>query len=67
MRVQNWKFHGTIRNKGSVELYDLATDPGEATNLADQKPEVVSELTRTLATWTATLPKSYDKTDEKGD
>jgi N-acetylgalactosamine-6-sulfatase len=67
MRVQNWKFHGTTRNKGSVELYDLATDPGEATNLADQKPEVVSELTKTLATWTATLPKSYDKTDEKGD
>lgn len=67
LRVANWKFHGTNRKKGGVELYDLATDPGETTNLADKKPEIVRHLTETLSTWTASLPKSYDKTDEKDD
>lgn len=67
LRVENWKFHGTNRKKGSIELYDLATDPGETTNLADKKPEIVRQLTQSLSTWTASLPKSYDKTDEKED
>ncbi len=67
LRVENWKFHGTDRKKGNVELYDLASDPGETTNLADKKPEVVRQLSDKLAAWTATLPKSYDKTDDKDD
>ena len=28
-----------------VELYNLRTDPGETTNIADKNPEVVSRLT----------------------
>ena len=67
LRMDTWKFHGTNRKKGRVELYDLTTDPGETTNLADQKPDVVRQLNEKLTAWTATLPKSYDKTDEKDD
>jgi hypothetical protein len=40
---------------------------GETTNLAEKKSEIVRQLTETLSAWTATLPKSYDKTDEKED
>jgi N-acetylgalactosamine-6-sulfatase len=67
LRVANWKFHGAKRKKGVVELYDLATDPGESTNLAGKKPEIVRQLSETLNTWTASLPKRYDKTDETAD
>lgn len=67
LRVQDWKFHGTNRKKGGVELHDLVTDPGETTNLAAKKPGIVRQLTETLTTWTASLPTSHDKTDEKED
>lgn len=36
-------------NDPQVQLYDLATDPGEKTNVADQHPEVVKELQAMLA------------------
>ena len=36
---------------GAVELYDLATDPTEANNLAAAEPEVVSRLTAALDAW----------------
>ena len=29
---------------GKVELFDIAKDPGETTNLADQNPELVKSL-----------------------
>jgi arylsulfatase A len=36
-----------------TELYDLATDPGETTDVADAHPELVAELTALLrAAWT---------------
>jgi arylsulfatase A-like enzyme len=36
------------RDNATVELYDLATDPGEKNNLAAQRPELVKELTQEL-------------------
>lgn len=65
--VENWKLHGSHRRKGEVALYDLAADPGEKTNLAEKQPEVLKRLTEQLAAWTATLPKTYDHGDDKGD
>jgi arylsulfatase A-like enzyme len=38
---------GTFRNV-KPQLYHLAHDPAESTNLADQKPDIVSELTAEL-------------------
>ena len=34
-----------------VELFDLARDPGESTNLASQRPEMVHELSERLDSW----------------
>lgn len=39
------------------ELYHLATDPGEATNLAAKHPELVARLTRAVIAWNATMPQ----------
>jgi len=36
---------------GQVELFDLATDPGEKTDLAAEHPEVVKKLTESLDRW----------------
>ena len=53
----SWKLHP--QRQGPPELYDLRTDPGQLTNVADRHPEVVRELSAALNRWTATLPKSY--------
>ena len=44
----NWKL---LRNSpyGALELYDLAQDPGERTNLAAKEPRVVRELQAALS------------------
>jgi arylsulfatase A-like enzyme len=56
VRQGNWKlvlpnrkqFHGYVKDRGSqqVELYDLQSDVGEKTNLADSQPEIVERLLR---------------------
>ncbi len=35
------------------ELYDLTVDPGETTNIADDRPELVAELEASLESWIA--------------
>jgi N-acetylgalactosamine-6-sulfatase len=62
LRRGDWKFYvpGTKKSKGSVmELYDLAKDPSETTNLASHHPKLVRELTVVVERWKATLPKRY--------
>ncbi len=52
VRLGDWKGVRQNMNKGNVkiELYDLAKDIGEATNVADQHPEVVRRIARIMET-----------------
>jgi len=45
----DWKLIVTRREPGSVELYNLAVDPAEARNLAQEKPEQADALRAILA------------------
>jgi arylsulfatase A-like enzyme len=38
------------------QLYDLATDHGETTNLADKQPDVAKRLTESLLAWHESMP-----------
>lgn len=59
----SWKLHQNP--KAPTELYNLARDPGQRTNVAAQHPDVVRELTTSLNRWTATLPKKYIGEDKE--
>lgn len=51
VRTQRWRF---VNNK---ELYDIANDPYESTNVIDKHPEVVKKLRKAYDKWWAeTLP-----------
>ncbi|MEM9656952.1 MAG: hypothetical protein AAF961_01195, partial [Planctomycetota bacterium] len=56
VRAGRWKL--LCEYDGShAELYDLLADPGESNNLAATEPDVVSQLTRELLSWHASLPE----------
>jgi hypothetical protein len=40
----------------SVELYNIATDPGETTNRAATEPPVAKRLTDAVLAWRKSLP-----------
>ena len=44
VRVGDWKLVWQATLPSRVELYDLARDPGETTNLAGEHPETVADL-----------------------
>ena len=51
VRTKRWRF---VNNK---ELYDIANDPYESTNVIDQYPEVVEKLRKAYDKWWAdTVP-----------
>lgn len=50
----DWKYLES--GKGDRLLFDLANDPGETTDVAEQNPEVTKRLRETLETWMASLP-----------
>jgi arylsulfatase A-like enzyme len=55
VREGKWKLLARADGSGA-ELYDLQTDPGEATNLAEQQPEIAKRLSEMLLAWRKTLP-----------
>ena len=54
VRSGDWKLIENFED-GSVELYDLTKDLGEAHDLAAAKPEKAAELKSLLATWRRTV------------
>jgi arylsulfatase A len=56
LRVGDWKIirtrlhprRGQKLDPGPIELYNLATDPGETTDLAGQRPAVVAKLAKIM-------------------
>ena len=44
IRQGNWKLIKVATLPGKTELFDLAKDPGETTNLADKYPDIVNKL-----------------------
>jgi arylsulfatase A-like enzyme len=53
VRRGNWKLVRPAA--GRTELYDLANDMSETTDLAAQKPDLVQQLARALADWESRL------------
>jgi len=56
-----WKY--TRNSDGHNELYDLAADPGEMTNLVEERPEVVAKFNAGIDDWLA-KSKEFDGTKE---
>lgn len=55
IRSGNWKL--LINDDGSkLELYDLAKDRSESTNIADKHPDVAKRLSEKLLAWRRSLP-----------
>lgn len=50
LRVGNWKYIEALEEE-TVELYDLALDPDERTNVAAEHPEAVEALARRVREW----------------
>jgi iduronate 2-sulfatase len=46
LRTNRYRF--TAHKDGGYELYDHATDPGEKENIADRRPDLITELSRRL-------------------
>ncbi|MEM7698669.1 MAG: sulfatase-like hydrolase/transferase [Verrucomicrobiota bacterium] len=60
----SWKFHGVVRKRHSIALYNLDADPAEQDNVAADNPEIVSELSSLLESWVSALPTEYYKSPE---
>lgn len=65
IRDGDWKMHLNRKRDQGIELYDLATDPSESKNVADEHPEVTARLKKQLREWVSELPTSYKKLKNK--
>lgn len=68
IRSGRWKLIEWFED-GSQELFDLANDPGEHSNLAEQHPKIVAKLHSQLEGWQqslgAIMPEVNDAYDEQ--
>jgi len=55
MRDGRWKLLVNADGSGT-ELYDLAADPSESTNVATQHPDVADSMARQALAWRRSLP-----------
>lgn len=62
IRLGDWKLIRRIRT-GTVQLYDLAADPSESTNLAVSRPDIVSALTSVAELQGVVEEPRYDTLD----
>jgi arylsulfatase A-like enzyme len=70
LRWENWKLHSKKSRRNQIqpyELYDLSSDPGESTNVAEQHPHILQKLAGKAKAWYADLPKDYDKSGDRGE
>ncbi len=51
IRKGNWKLVKVALLPGKTELFDLAEDPGETSNVADKHPDIVSDLEARLVAY----------------
>lgn len=58
IRQGDWKLIWRTPLPASIELYNLANDPGEKTNLAAQHPEIVASLQKRVGELAADMAKS---------
>ena len=70
VRLGDWKLIEWFED-GRLELYHLATDPGERTNLADREAVRVRELHDLLVAWRAEMdakmpvPRTRDESERR--
>jgi hypothetical protein len=64
-----WKLHRIQNESQSVgfELYDLAHDPNETTNVAADHPDQVARMKAGLASWLSSVVQSLNGRDSAGE
>ncbi|MCP5520450.1 MAG: sulfatase [Verrucomicrobiales bacterium] len=60
VRARDWKLLEYFEDN-RIELYNLATDPGEQTDLAGQEPDKVEELRQRLHDWRTSVQAAMPK------
>ena len=63
IRKGTWKL---VQMAAQPELYDLAADIGETTDLAAGKPDILKDLAQTYAAWDAQMAKPLWATPRRG-
>jgi arylsulfatase A-like enzyme len=58
IRKGDWKLVRIVTFPGKTELYNLADDPAEKTNLADRHPDIVRELNASLVAYAREMKPS---------